>query len=163
VGRRGPKPLPAALLVLRGSNRAVTVRNPPAVGPGEAPRMPKGLSPDERACWRGLMRELGTVPGLLARADRGVCELLSRLEPMLRASAVIVREQGSTLQCLDAEGRLKFVQTRPEATFVLKAGALVKGLYGELGLSPSGRCRVSLTPAAPASKLDRFLQEKHGA
>lgn len=132
------------------------------MGPGEPPTMPDSLAVDEQACWRGLMGELQAVPGLVTQADRGVCELLARLEPALRAAAVVVREQGSTLVCLDAEGRVKFVQTRPEATFMLKAGSLVKGLYSELGLTPSGRCRVSLTPAAAPSKLDSFLKERHG-
>ena len=102
----------------------------------------------------------GTRPSSLSRADRGVCELIARLEPMLRAAAIVVRAQGSTLTCLDKTGQVKFVQTRPEATFILKTAATLKGLYAELGLSPSGRCRVSLSPA---SKLDAFLHERHGA
>jgi P27 family predicted phage terminase small subunit len=126
--------------------------------------MPEGLSPDEQAAWHGLLGELSSVPGLLARADRGVCELVARLEPAMRAAAVIVREKGSTMECVDKEGNLKFVQTRPEATFVLKTGALLKGLYAELGLTPSGRSRVSVSPAPAASKLDRFLGGgTHGA
>ncbi len=117
--------------------------------------MPEGFSDAEQACWRGIVAELQTVPGLLAAANRGVIELVSRLEPMMRSAAVVVRDQGSTLECHDADGRLKFVQTRPDATFVLKTGALLKGLYAELGLSPSGRCRVALTPE-PAGRQARF-------
>lgn len=141
----------------------VSSRTPLPAVPGDPPAMPGGLSTEEQGCWCGLLQELATVPGLIARADRGVVELLSRLEPMFRTAAVVVREKGSTLECYDAEGRLKFVQTRPEASFLLKTGALIKGLYGELGLSPSGRCRVSVSPSAPASKLDRFLHDRHGA
>jgi phage terminase small subunit len=149
--------MPAALRLLRGQG----VRNPPQV-PGEAPTMPSGLSDAEITCWQGLMEELQTVPGLVSRADRGVCELVARLEPALRKAAIVVREEGSTLSCFDADGRLKFVQQRPESTFMLKTGALLKTLYAELGLSPSGRSRVALSPSAPDSKLDRFRQERHG-
>jgi P27 family predicted phage terminase small subunit len=124
--------------------------------------MPDGLSSDEQACWSALIAELQTIPGLVTRADRGVCELVARLEPAMRAAAGVVREKGSTIECLDVDGRVKFIQTRAEATFYLKAVQTLKGLYAELGLTPSGRCRVSLTPAAPASKLDAFLG-KHGA
>jgi len=53
---------------------------------------------------------------------------------------------------------VKFVQTRPEATFALKTATLLKGLYAELGLTPSGRSRVSVSPQPKASKLDSFLQ-----
>lgn len=160
MGRRGPKPLPKSLRIMRSPT--TSVRQPPALG-ADPPVMPEGLSEAEQVCWRTLMSELATVPGLASQADRGVVELVARLEPMLRAAAVIVRESGSTLACYDQEGNVKFVQTRPEATFVLKTGSLLKGLYGELGLTPSGRSRVSLSPAAPASKLDRFLAERHGS
>ena len=138
------------------------VRQPPVAPVGAPPTMPQGLDADEQACWAGLMAELAAVPGLISRADRGVCELVARLEPMNRKAAAVVREQGPTLSCFDAEGRLKFTQTRPEAVFVLKTSATLKGLYDQLGLSPSGRSRVSLTPAAPTSKLDAFMSERHG-
>lgn len=102
------------------------------------------------------------MPGLLARADRGVIELLARLEPMIRTAAATVRDHGATVTLLDSDGNLKAVRARPDATFVLRAGALAKGLYAELGLSPSGRCRVALAPE-PSSKLDSFLRGRHGA
>src|SRR4051812_28144727 len=105
MGRRGPKPAPHALRVLRG-----TVASTSAPGArGEAPAMPEGLSEAERACWHGIVAELQTVPGLLAAADRGVMELIARLEPMMRTAAVTVRDKGTTLESFDAEGRLKFV------------------------------------------------------
>src|SRR5687768_7972217 len=119
MGRRGPKPIPKAIRLLRNLPAGARIPRPAVSDP---PVMPAGLSDDEAACWRGLVEELEAVPGLLTRADRGVVEMVARLEPMLRTAAVVVREQGSTLQCFDAEGRLKFCQTRPEATFVLKAG-----------------------------------------
>jgi hypothetical protein len=109
------------------------------------------------------LTELASVPGLVAVADRGVCELIARLEPALRTAAVVLRDEGSTLTVCDKDGAVRYVQNRPEAAFVLKTAALLKSLYAELGLSPSGRCRVALSPAAPSSKLDRFLQERHGA
>jgi phage terminase small subunit len=109
------------------------------------------------------MRELAMVPGLATRADRGACELVARLEPALRAAAAVVREKGSTIECRDKQGEIKFIQQRAEAVFLLKTAATLKTLYTELGLTPSGRRRVSLTPAAPTSKLDQFLKERHGA
>lgn len=156
MGKRGPRPLPGALKILRGGSR---VRQPAVLG--DPPTMPADLSPAEAACWAGVLAELGAVPGLVSRSDRGVVELISRLEPALRTAAVVVREQGATFTVLDSKGQLRGIRSRPEAAFLLKAGALLKGLYSELGLSPSGRCRVALSPAAPASKLDAFLRDRH--
>lgn len=152
--------MPKALRLLR--HATATTRQPAAVLAADPPTMPAGLSPVEETCWHGLLGELGAVPGLTSRADRGVCELVARLEPAMRAAAVLVREKGSTVECFDKDGNIKFIQQRTEAVFLLKTGALLKSLYAELGLSPSGRCRVSLSPAPPASKLDRFLQARHG-
>jgi len=160
MGTRGPKPRPKALRLLR---HGPTTTRHPARSADDPPLMPAGLSPDEQGCWTMLMAELATVPGLVSRADRGVCELVSRLEPMLRAAAVIVREKGSTIELRDKQGEIKFIQPRAEASFMLKTAATLKGLYAELGLSPSARTRIELTPAPPSSKLDRFLEERHGA
>ena len=60
--------MPGALRVLRG-------KRPPAGAPVAAdgvPSMPRDLSRVERSAWRELVAELQTVPGLLARCDRGV-------------------------------------------------------------------------------------------
>ena len=153
MGRRGPKPQPQALRLLHHPAPA----RQPAIPPNDPPRMPADLSADEIAAWDRLMSELSAVPGLASRADRGVCELVARLEPAMRRAAIVVREQGSTLESFDRDGNLKFVQTRPEATFALKTATLLKTLYAELGLTPSGRSRVNVTPTAPTSKLDAFL------
>ena len=161
MGRRGPKPLPKVLRVLR--NARPTTRQPVAVAGVDPPTMPADLSPEEQACWHTLQAELAAVPGLVSRADRGVCELISRLEPAMRAAAIVVREKGSTIECFDKHGQIKFIQARAEAGFLIKTAATLKGLYAELGLSPSGRCRVSLSPAPAASKLDQFLADRHGA
>lgn len=155
MGRRGPKPLPKALKLLR--HPVPVTRHPAAIVCDDPPTMPDGLSRDEEACWQGLVAEMATVPGLLARADRGALELAARLEPAMRAAAVVVRAKGSTVECFDQHGHLKFCQQRPEAGFYLKAVVTLKSLYAELGLTPSGRSRVSLTPAAAPSKLDAFL------
>ncbi len=64
---------------------------------------------------------------------------------------------------LNKHGQIKFIQARAKAGFLIKTAATLKGLYAELGLSPSGRCRVSLSPARGASKLDQFLADRHGA
>lgn len=162
MGKRGPKPLPRALRLLGRSTAAVPRQSSP-VTVADVPTMPEGLNEAEQAAWNGLLRELDTVPGLASRADRGVCELIARLEPMARAAAIVVRDHGSTLICHDKDGFVKFAQTRPESTFLLKAAAQLKSLYAELGLTPSGRSRVSVTPAAPPSKLDDYLRGRHGA
>jgi hypothetical protein len=109
------------------------------------------------------MSELASVPGLSTLADRGVCELVARLEPQLRAAAAVVRDSGPTFTVYTDEGLLRGIRARPETAFLLQAGGLLKALYSELGLTPSGRCRVALSPAAPSSKLDRFLADRHGA
>ena len=156
----GPAPLPTALKVLRGAKRVN--RREPSPAPGE-PAMPADLDATEAACWCGLVAELRVVPGLLTVADRGVLELAARLEPMFREAARHVRKHGSTLVVRDDRGAVKFTQQTPQMGTVIKVGAQLKTIYAELGLTPAGRTRVSVTPARPASKLQAFLGGKHGA
>lgn len=151
--------MPRALRLL-GRGATTNMPRPTGAVAVDPPSMPVGLNAAERRAWEGLQAELSAIPGLISRADRGVCELVARLEPMIRAAAVVVRKHGSTLTCLDKAGQVKFVQTRPEATFLLKTGALLKGLYAELSLSPSGRSRVNVTPSPKPSRLDTYLQER---
>jgi P27 family predicted phage terminase small subunit len=139
--------MPAALRVLRGKRVA---KGTPIAAVG-LPRIPRDLSREERAAWRQLTTEMLTVPGLLARADRGVLELAARLAPMFRRAAIYVRDHGSTLEVLDDKGGVRFVQTRPEMTVVVKLSAQLKTIYTELGLSPSGRSRLSVTPETGAA------------
>jgi P27 family predicted phage terminase small subunit len=126
--------MPAALRVLRGKRVA---KGTPAADTGE-PTIPADLSREERAAWRQLVREMQTVRGLLARADRGVLELVSRLTPMFREAARHVREHGSTVVARDEKGAVKFMQQSPQMQTVIKVSAQLKSLYAELGLTPSG-------------------------
>jgi P27 family predicted phage terminase small subunit len=141
---RGPTPEPTALKVLRGSKR-VNKREPkPAAG---RPTIPRDLSPLERAAWREVVMQLETVPGLLTKADRGILELLARTVPIFRDAARHVRDHGSTLVARDERGVVKFVQTTPQAALTVKLGPQIRALYAEVGLTPSGRSRLSVTPA----------------
>jgi P27 family predicted phage terminase small subunit len=151
--------MPGALRVLTGKRAK---RGEPAAVTGE-PTMPADLSREERAAWRQLIRELQTVPGLLARADRGVLELAARMTPMFREAARHVRENGSTLVARDERGAVKFVQTTPQGQMVVKLGASLKTIFAELGLTPSGRSRLSVSAASGPSRLDAFRGGRHGA
>lgn len=151
---RGPAPTPTALKVLRGAKRRN--RSEPTPPSGE-PMMPADLSPAEIAAWRAVVAELQTVPGLLTVADRGVLELVARTEPIFRDCAAHVRDHGAVVVARDDKGVVKFLQTTPQAQLLVKLAAQLKSLYAELGLTPAGRSRLSLSPQKPTSRLDAFL------
>lgn len=138
---KGPAPLPTALKVLRGSKRINT--REPAAGDGE-PVQPADFNEAERAAWAETIAEMQTVPGLVKRADRGVLELVARTVPAYREAARHVREHGSTVVARDERGGVKFVQVSPQMQTAIKLAALLKTLYAELGLTPSGRSRLNL-------------------
>jgi P27 family predicted phage terminase small subunit len=161
MGSRGPKPTPQALRVLR--HAGATPRRPMRDLGADPPAMPDGLSAAEQAAWARLLGELSAVPGLVCRADRGLIEIVARMEPQLRAAWDVVRDKGATVEIRDKSGHLLSVRARPEATSGLKIAALLKTAYSELGLTPAGRSRVSVAPAPAASKLDAYLQGRHGA
>lgn len=67
MGKRGPKPVPRPLRLLRGQTRSsqdVTTPRPQASG---APVCPSDLDPQVQAVWRRTVRSM--PPGLYARAD----------------------------------------------------------------------------------------------
>jgi P27 family predicted phage terminase small subunit len=152
--------MPTALKILRGRKR-INRREPRPV-PGR-PAMPRDLGPLERQAWRETIRLLESCPGLLTRADRAVVELIARTLPAWRAAMAHVREHGGVVVARTEKGTVQFVQVSPEMTIAIKLGAALKSLYAELGLTPSGRSRLSVSPAAGPSELDRFLGGKRGA
>jgi P27 family predicted phage terminase small subunit len=157
MGRRGPRPDPTALKILRGNpgKRAISPREPkPTVG---RPEVPAHLDAVGRTEWE---RVIGTleVNGLVTQLDRaalaGYCAAWSRwvdAELKLREFGAVVTSPSRGYPVLS-----------PWWTIASTSLRQMRDFLAEFGMSPASRTRIEADepPALPGRKAahaDRFF------
>jgi P27 family predicted phage terminase small subunit len=131
VGRRGPAPLPTRIKQLHGETRPSRLNLHEPKPSANAPVMPADLSPAAAAVWERVLRDQAPGVILAAHADtlRLYCEWVVRYESwsghLARTGPLIKGARGHELV------------RSPLAAMVRDAGAEVRVLARELGLTPS--------------------------
>lgn len=151
MGRRGPKPEPTALKLLKGNpgKRAINQNEPqPALAPKKgkgARRCPAWLAPAGKRLWKALVPELERL-NLLTKVDdatlEGACAMYARA---LQAES-IVKKQGILI--VTKQG---FVLQNPAVSIAKNSWALWRQFAAEFGITPSARSRINIKPAAPTN------------
>jgi P27 family predicted phage terminase small subunit len=152
VGRRGPKPEPAALRILKGETRPSQINYHEPKPLDRFPTPPADLSEKALAVWERVMAEFGHTR-IIRAADQDVMRIY--------CEAVVRYEEASSL--LTSSGPL--VTSRRSGDLVRNRlhqiardnAALVRQLAGDLGLSPAARTSLKSDDKAPEDKLARFL------
>lgn len=151
---RGRKPVPTRIKELAGNpgKRPLNQSEPkPPVG---MPAPPRWLDRRAKYLWRRLVKEL--VPlGVLTQVDFVALEALCQTYSAWRQYEELVRTQGATLELRDAEGKVKYVQQRPEVGIARGHLKALKELCSDFGLTPSSRSRIGL-PQGGKQALDPF-------
>ena len=151
MGRRGPKPEPTALRLLKGNpgKRGIN-HDEPIPPPGEDAdwAVPATLGASARVEWErqvGVLREIG----VLTLADRTIfevyCQAVGDLADAQRTLDVLVTA-GAHQAAVDVRDQ------------VMKLRNQVKQLAAEIGVTPSSRSGVKAAKTKPASSSkDRFF------
>lgn len=140
--RRGPKPLPTKLKLIRGTLRGDR-RNPREASLSPTlPTCPQALAPAAKREWRRVAKELATA-GLLTRVDRAglaaYCQAWSRwieAEEALRTYGTIIKAPSG------------FPIVSPYFTIAAKSLEQMRLLLGEFRMTPSSRSRVNAAPVS---------------
>lgn len=146
MGLRGPKPLPTAIKLARGTfraDRSASNEIEPAIG---TPKMPAWLDKTARAEWRRVVPQLEET-GVLTRVDG------STLEGYCSNYSAAVRLQ----QLADAEPLIEGLHGKkenPAASAARKHWQLVRQFAAELGLSPAARTRVGAPATSKAAEAE---------
>ena len=156
--KSGPPKQPTALRILRGNpskdKRTTSEPKPPS----GAPVRPGALSPAAALVWDDTIAILARTPGLLTMADGATVELFCRTLARYRELEAFVEVNGPVLCLRDDKGQIRYAQPCPQASLAAKLLPQLRGLAGELGLSPSARTRIDLAPApAAVDALDAYL------
>jgi len=163
MGRRGPRPEPTPLKVLRGNpgRRPVNKKEPQPSADGVA--MPSHLGEVAKAKWKDILPLLQAVK-VMTRADvEALARYCDTYEWWISTRAVL-KKDGDTYPILNDAGEIKYIAQRPEVSIAHKLAAQLRQLESDFGLSPAARSSLKVEPdATEESVLSKFLARRQKA
>ena len=152
MGKRGTKPTPTPLRLLRGNpSRRPLPENEPQPLPLQNPRAPKNLDAVGRAKWDELVPQLRTA-GILTEIDIDALNLYCDAWARWTKARDQIKANGATQ--LTENG---FEVASPHVAFLNRAHDDLRRLAAEFGMTPSSRSNVSATPPKPSDKDKEFF------
>lgn len=143
MGKRGPKPLPTAILEARGS-REVASRAGEPKPPLGAPETPNFLEGDSLATWNQLVPQVLAM-GVLTTIDWAALARYCCLWVQWVRCIKFVEANGMTYEVNNGQCQAMY----PEVGQITKLSTVLSKLEADFGLTPSARARLSV-PVAPA-------------
>lgn len=160
MGKRGPKPTPTELRILRGnpSKRPLNAAEPQP--PSDGIVMPEHLGEVAARRWGELLPMLQSTR-VMTRADvEALARYCDTYEWWLAVRAKL-KAEGDTYPILNDGGEIKYIAQRPEVSIAHKLATQLRQLEADFGLSPAARVSLKVEPDAPQeSTLQKFLALK---
>jgi P27 family predicted phage terminase small subunit len=151
MGKRGPRPTPTKLKILRGNPGCRPLNKNEPEPPAAGIAMPSHLGPVAQARWAEL---LPIVQAMRVMTDADV-EALARYcdtyEWWLAVRAKL-RAEGDTYPILNDGGEVKYIAQRPEVSIAHKLATQLRQLEQDFGLNPSARTSLQSQPEKPAGE-----------
>lgn len=141
MGKRGPRPLPAAVLERRGSWRANQARENAPVPPEGAPKQPGWLPPRSKKYWKPAIAILEHM-GVVTKAEEVLVGRYCETIALWREMGAYIAKNGSTGESYNKNGD-PVKKKRPEAELYLAYSKQLLDIERELGLTPSARTRIA--------------------
>lgn len=163
MGRRGPRPEPTQLKVLRGNPGRRSVKKAEPQPPTDGVVMPSHLGDVAKAKWSEILPLLQAVK-VMTRAD---VEALGRYCDTYEwwvSTRAVLKKDGDTYPILNDAGEVKYIAQRPEVSIAHKLAAQLRQLESDFGLSPAARSSLKVEPdAKEESVLSKFLARRQKA
>jgi P27 family predicted phage terminase small subunit len=138
MGKRGPKPTPTKLKLLRGNpgNRPINKSEPQPSADGVV--MPPHLGEVAAAKWAEVLPLLQTVK-VMTRADIEALARYCDTYEWWLATRAKLKKEGDTYAILNDKGDVKYIAQRPEVSIAHKLAVQLRQLEQDFGLNPSAR------------------------
>jgi P27 family predicted phage terminase small subunit len=150
VGRRGPRPEPTKLKLLKGNpgKRKISTREPKPAPVDGAPKCPVWMPADGRREWKRVVPELMRL-GILSVVDvaslQGYCASYARALEADRH----VKRMGLTIAT-----KTGFFVQNPAVSIARLAWQAQRQFAAEFGLTPSARTRIEMPTTPPTTPDD---------
>jgi P27 family predicted phage terminase small subunit len=156
MGKRGPKPQPTKLKILRGNPGCRSLNGDEPQPPTDGIAMPSHLGPVASARWAELLPMLQATR-VMTRADvEALARYCDTYEWWLAVRAKL-KAEGDTYPILNDKGDVKYIAQRPEVAIAHKLAQQLRQLEADFGLSPAARVSLKVEPdAKPQSTLEKF-------
>lgn len=156
MGRRGPKPAPTPLKILRGNPGCRPLNASEPQPPTDGVVMPPHLGEVAAARWVELLPMLQAVR-VMTRADvEALARYCDTYEWWLAVRAKL-KAEGDTYPILNDGGQVKYIAQRPEVSIAHKLATQLRQLESDFGLSPAARVSLKVESDAKAeTALDKF-------
>jgi P27 family predicted phage terminase small subunit len=158
MGRRGPKPAPSALRVLRGDRPdRINRREPQPITTGIEP--PEWLAGDALDKWRDLVPRLMAL-GILGNTDIDALVRYCVTWVEWRRHQDICARGGDIMVMKDENGRVRYAQVAVSFTIMTKTDKILQSIAQEFGGTPSSRSTIVGSAVKPeADPLNAFLKK----
>ena len=138
MGKRGPRPTPTKLKILRGNpgNRPINTTEPQPAADGVV--MPSHLGEVAAAKWGQVLPLLQAVK-VMTRADIEALARYCDTYEWWLATRAKLKKEGDTYPILNDKGDVKYIAQRPEVSIAHKLAVQLRQLEQDFGLNQSAR------------------------
>lgn len=158
MGKRGPRPLPTAVLEARGSRRARQDKNEPQPPAGKGV-CPDWIEPAAKEVWAQMVPILDAM-GVLTIADTNALTRYCQMFARWKKAEQFIQQFGETYPVKSGTGVVKCFFQWPQVNLAQKLSTALTKLEQEFGLTPSARSRIDVkTPFLPEPELTEFEKE----
>lgn len=156
MGRRGPKPIPTQLKILRGNPGKQKLNDAEPAPPEDGVSMPPHLGDRAIARWAELLPMLQATR-VMTRADvEALARYCDTFEWWLAVREKLKKE-GDTYPILNDKGDVKYIAQRPEVSIAHKLAQQLRQLESDFGLTPAARSSLKVESDVKAeTALDKF-------
>lgn len=157
MGKRGPKPTPTDLKLLRGETRPSRVNRKEPQPLPTFPEPPEHLGDEARAVWARVGEQMGHT-GVIRGADADILELYCETLVRYRETSELLARSGFLIKGARSGDLVK----NPLVAMVRDLAIQIRALAGELGLTPGSRTSLRATEAQAVSGKLATFRERHG-
>lgn len=153
MGKRGPRPQPTQLKILRGNPGKRSLNNKEPSPPTNGVTMPPYLGDLAAARWAEVLPMLQAVKVMTQADVEALARYCDTYEWWLATRAKL-KKDGDTYAILNDKGEIKYIAQRPEVSIAHKLAVQLRQLEQDFGLNPSARTLLHVEKETPADEED---------
>ena len=162
MGKRGPRKEPTILKIAKGNPGKRPLNKSEPRPPSDDITPPEWVTGVAREKWDNVVPKLIGM-GVMTNADVDTIARYCTMHEQYVKYLEQVRRGLDVLVIRDDAGKVKYMQSTPAATMMMKLAGSMLRIEQEFGLTPSARSGVSAAQEKPADELaDFFARHQSG-
>lgn len=160
MGKRGPRPEPTIIKIAKGNPGKRPLNKSEPKPPSDDITPPDWVTGVARSKWDEVVPKL-TGMGVMTNADVDTIARYCTMHEQYVKYLEQVRRGLDVLVIRDDKGKVKYMQSTPAATMLMKLASSMLRIEQEFGLTPSARSGIGATQEKPRDDLEDLIRS-HG-